>query len=118
MVRGIGAKMKSVKWGAFCEVFGVTPRNRVIEFFLEMRELDFTIGDVARETGLNRATTYNTMEDLIQEGYITPTRKVSGGQLYKLNIERREVKVLVDAFNLLLKKVVNEYEKKPKKMYA
>ena len=52
------------KYGEFCEIFGITPRNRIIEFFLEMRGLDFSIGDVAKETELNRATTYNTIEEL------------------------------------------------------
>ena len=97
------------QWGAFCEVFGIAPKNRILEFFLEMRELDFSIGDIAKETGLNRATAYNTMEELLKKGYIVPTRKVSGGQLYKLNGEREEVKVLIKSFNLILKEVANEY---------
>ena len=110
------------QWGAFADVFGVTPRNRILEFFLEMRELDFSIGDVAKEIGLNRATTYNMMEELTKEGYIITTRKVSGGQLYKLNLEKEEVKVLIKSFNFILKGIVNEYhqqEEKPRrKIYA
>ena len=108
--------MKEETWGEFCEIFGVTPRNRVIEFFLEGREIDFSIGDVAREIGMNRATTYNTMEGLIEEGYLVPTRKVSGGQLYKLNEEKEEVKVLITAFNLVLRNVVKEHQ--ANKVYA
>lgn len=109
--------MESKKqWGEFCEVFGITPRNRILEFFLEMRELDFSIGDLAKETGLNRATTYNAMEELIKEGYVILSRKVSGGQLYKLNKEKKEVKILIESFNLILGKIVKEYEKK--KVYA
>ena len=104
-------------WGEFCEIFGVTPRNRVIEFFLEGREMDFSIGDVAKEIGMNRATTYNTIEELIQEGYIIPTRKVSGGQLYKLNEEKDEVKILINAFNLVLKNIMKDHQK-VKKIYA
>lgn len=38
--------------GEFCEIFGLTPRNRIIEFFLEMRGLDFSIGDVAKNLNL------------------------------------------------------------------
>ena len=109
--------MKEEMWGEFCEIFGVTPRNRVIEFFLEGREMDFSIGDVAKEIGMNRATTYNTIEELIQEGYIIPTRKVSGGQLYKLNEEKDEVKILINAFNLVLKNIMKDHQK-VKKIYA
>tara|TARA_Y100000310_G_C20645520_1_gene796334 strand:+ start:938 stop:1270 length:333 start_codon:yes stop_codon:yes gene_type:complete len=100
------------EYGDFCKLFGVTPRNRVIEFFLQMESLDFTIGDVAKETGLNRATTYNTMEILLEEGYVVPTRKVSAGQLYKLNSQKNEIKVLLEVFDLLLDRIVEEYTKK------
>ena len=98
------------KWGTFCEIFGATPRNRTLEFFLEMRGLDYTIGDIAKETGMNRATTYNTMEELIREEFIKPTRKVSGGQLYTLNLEKKEVKKLVEVFNKVLNKIVKNYK--------
>ena len=97
------------KYGTFCEIFGCNPRNRILEFFLEMRELDFSIGDVAKETGLNRATTYNTMEGLIREGYILPTRKVSGGQLYNLNMDKPEVNMLIQSFNFVLHGIVKGY---------
>ena len=90
---------------AFCSVFGASPRNRVIEFFIELRELDFSAGDVARETGLNRATAYTTMGELVEQGYLVSTRKVSGSQLYKLNQPKAEVSVLIDAFNIALRRM-------------
>ncbi len=105
-----GLVMKEQEWGEFCEIFGVTPRNRIIEFFLQMRELDFPIGDVAKETGLNRATTYNTIEELVKNGIIVPTRKVSGGQLYGLNLKKKEVKLLIEVFNMILSKIAKEYQ--------
>ncbi len=99
-------------WGSFCEIFGINPRNRVLEFFLEMKELDFTAGDIAKETGLNRATTYNIIEELVGQQVLVPTRKVSGGQLYKLNAGKNEVKILIEVFNLVLKRTVEGYGRK------
>ena len=100
----IGVEMSKMDepWGEFCTVFGATPRNRILEFFLEMRELDLAIGDVAEEIGLNKATTYNTVEVLIKEDFIVQTRKVGKVQLYKLNLQKSEVKVLIVAFNKVL----------------
>ena len=40
--------------GAFCDVFGQTPRLQVLEYFLEGREVDFTIASVAEDTELSR----------------------------------------------------------------
>jgi len=99
-------------WGEFCNVFGVCPRNQILEFFLEARSMDFSIGDVAIETKLNRATTYNEFNNLIKEGYIIPTRKVSGAQLYTLDLKKTEVKILIQAFDKVLKKIMDEELKK------
>tara|TARA_Y100000310_G_scaffold285479_1_gene308953 strand:+ start:514 stop:834 length:321 start_codon:yes stop_codon:yes gene_type:complete len=100
------------KWGEFCNIFGTNPRNRILEFFLEGRELDFALGDVAKETGLNRATAYNKLAELIEEGYLIPTRKISGGQLYKLNKQKKEVMLLISAFNMVLRRIAKEHPKK------
>lgn len=99
----MGERMiKKDECGVFCEIYGTTPRNRILEFFLEGRELDFGIGDVAAEIEMNRATCYNTMKELLEEGLIIPTRKIGKTQLYKINIVKAEVKILVQAFNLAL----------------
>jgi len=50
------------------------------------------------------------MEELIREEFIKPTRKVSGGQLYTLNLEKKEVKKLVEVFNKVLNKIVKNYK--------
>ncbi len=99
-------------WGEFCEVLGVTPRNRVLECFIEGREMDFSSGSIAEQTGLNRATTYRTIEELISEKYLIPSRKISGAQLFKLNKEKREVKVLLAIFDMILDKIAEEYTPK------
>lgn len=104
--------MKQRNIGEFATIFGPTPRIVILEFFLEGMKLDYTIGDVAEEKGMNRATTYNAGLELIKEGYLIPTRKISGAQLYTLNVEKEEVKILIKVFNLLLKNIVEEYTKK------
>ncbi|MBI2499564.1 hypothetical protein HYV88_04960 [Candidatus Woesearchaeota archaeon] len=104
--------MAKKEWEAFVEIFGITPKNRIIEFFLEMRELDFSIGDVANETGLSRATTYNTAKELIKNKIILPTRKLRGIQLYRLNLKKPEVQVLIRAFNEVLSVIEGRYQEK------
>ncbi len=107
--------MKEKTWGAFCEIMGINPRNRVIELFLEGREIDFATGDVARIIGMNRATTYNTIKELLDEGFIIFSRKVSGSQLYQLNLDKPEVKLLIKAFSLVLENMVSQYKVPQKK---
>ncbi|MEK6812554.1 MAG: helix-turn-helix domain-containing protein, partial [Nanoarchaeota archaeon] len=96
--------------GEFSKVFGPTPRNKIMECFLELRSLDNSAGDIAKETGLNRATTYNNIALLEKDGYLTKTRKVSGSQLYKLDEKKPEVKILIKVFNMMLTDVAKRYE--------
>jgi len=104
-----GDKKWSVKtmeeWGEFCNLFGSTPRNRILEFFLEMRSMDYGLGDVAQETGLNRTTTYNTMEELLKSKLITPTRKLGRTQLYGINMKNPEVKVLIKVMDNVIEHI-------------
>jgi|SRR3989344_553044 len=97
-------------YGEFCNVFGINPRNQIIEFLLETRELDYSIGDIAREVKLNRATTYNTISELTNQEYLIKTRVISGAQLYKLNLNKKEVKILIKVFNLVLGNVTKEHK--------
>ena len=99
-------------YGEFCNVFGINPRNQIIEFLLETRELDYSIGDIAKETDLNRATTYNTISELTNQGYLIKTRVISGTQLYKLDIDKKEVKILIKVFNLVLDNITKEHKLK------
>lgn len=103
------AKIKEKPCGEFCEIFGVSPRSRILEHFLATHSLDFSIGDVAIETGLNRATTYNAMALLVKEQYLLSSRVVSGAHLYKLNREKEEVKVLLKAMDFVIAKIAKEY---------
>lgn len=109
--------MKYKNMGEFTRVFGATPRNRVIEFFLEMPSIEFSTGQIIEEIELTRATAYNIINELMKEGYIKQTRRVGGAQLYKLNKDKKEVKILLKVFDVLLTNIVEEYKKK-EKVYA
>lgn len=103
------AKKYKHYWGEFCNIFGPTPRNRVLEYFLESRELDHSASDVVKETGLNRSTAYLILEDLLNEKIFVPTRVIGKTQLYKLNMEEKKVIALIRAFDELLKGIVEEH---------
>ena len=89
--------------GIFCEAFGETPRNQLIEFFLEMRSTDFGIADIAKEMKMNKATAYNAAKEIIQRKIIIPCRIIGKTQTYKLNMQNILVKGLIKAHNELVK---------------
>jgi len=89
--------------GEFCRVIGTTPKNRILEFLLASRGIDFGIGDIARETTVNRITTYLIMNKLIDEKMVKKTRVVGRTQLYMINPENERVQKLMAVFNTILK---------------
>ena len=84
-------------------MFGATPRNRVLEIFLEGREIDNGLGNIAEEGGLNRATVYNVARELLAQGVIVPARKIGRTQLYRLNFKNQHVLALVKVFDFALR---------------
>lgn len=93
--------------GIFAETLGVNPRNAMIEYFVDIPTLDHSLGDIAREYGLNKATAYNTARELLAEGLIVPTRKVGRTQLYKLS-ESKQAQRLLMIDKLLFKEAAKE----------
>lgn len=100
--------------GEFCKVFGMTPRNIILDHFLCFRTTDYPLGDLAEDYEISKATIYNAAKPLIKEKYLIPTRKIGGAQLYKLNLEKPEVKFLIKVDDLLMERIYEEHKPKNK----
>lgn len=97
--------MTNEEVGEFVRLFGDTPKNRILEFFLALRTLDQGIGDIADECNLSRQTAYSTMTELIKEKIIVQSRIIGRTQLYKLNLNNQNVKLLIDVFDMILSRI-------------
>ncbi len=98
--------------GIFCEVFGDTPRNRVIEEFLTLGKLDYPSKGIAENVTLPEKITSTIIKDLVKQGLVIPTRKVRGLQFYTFNKNNEQVKVLQKVFSQLLDSIAKEYSQK------
>lgn len=92
----------------FREFFGDTPKIRVLEFLLEGRELDWSLGDIAEGAGINRVTLFRLWPKLERLKIVTHTRDIGNAKLYKLNMNNSRVKNLAELFD----KIINEDFKK------
>jgi len=92
-----------MKSGKFCEMIGLSVRNKVLEYFIEAKDLDFGFGDVAKEINVCRTSCWTAFKELLKIGYIKKTRKLCNKQLYTLNKDNDNVKLLMDLFNTKLK---------------
>jgi len=93
----------------FRKALGDTPKLRVLEFFIEGRELDYSITDIAEGAEIGRTTLFRIWDDLIKNKIIIPTRTIGNAKLYKLNQENPFVKKMIEVFDEIImpkKKVV------------
>ncbi len=86
----------------FRELFGDTPKVRVLEYLLEGRELDHSIGDIAEGAGINRVTLFRLWPEIEKSKLVEHTRKIGNAKLFTLNMKNSYVKNLIELFDKLL----------------
>lgn len=86
----------------FRELFGDTPKIRVLEYLLEGRELDHSIGDIAEGAKINRVTLFRMWDKLEKAKIIVHTRNIGNAKLYKLNMQNPKVRVLARLFDEII----------------
>lgn len=94
----------------FRELFGDTSKVRVLEYLLEGRELDHSIGDIAEGAGINRVTLFRLWPEIEKSELVVHTRNIGNAKLFKLNMKNPYVKNLIEMFD----KIISEEFKKSK----
>lgn len=94
---------------AFRELLGDTPKIRVLEYLIEGRELDHSIGDIAEGAGIDRVTLFRMWKELLNAKIIIHTRNIGNAKLFKINMENPRIRILVELFD----KIINgDFQKK------
>ena len=86
----------------FIEFMGESPTIRVLDYLLTERDLDFSITDMAKNSGIGRATLYRIWDDLIKNKIIVPTRVIGKAKLYKLNKDNIIIKKIIEIDDTLI----------------
>jgi CTP-dependent riboflavin kinase len=98
--------------GIFCETFGNTVRNRIIENLLIYKYTGMAIPDLAEESGISKQRAYQIMEEFEKKGYVKKYRVVRKTQLWVLNKENTTVNVWESSLKECMKILSNEYREK------
>ena len=86
----------------FREIFGDTPKVRVLEYLLEGRELDHSIGDIAEGAGINRVTLFRLWPEIEKSKLVVNTRNIGNAKLFKLNMKNNYIKSIAELFDKLI----------------
>ena len=80
----------------FVRTFGSSPKVRVLDFLLDNSELDWSKSDMARQTGISRATLDGFFDNLARDKVIVHTRVIGRARLFRLNKKMPLVRKLIE----------------------
>jgi len=96
----------------FIEFMGNSPTIRVMDYLLTERDLDFSITDIAKNSGIGRTTLYRIWDGLVKNKIIIPTRTIGKAKLYKLNVGNDKIKNLIEIDDKLMIEDLKKHSKK------
>lgn len=76
----------------FLKVFGSTPQLRLLDFFMDNPNHDFTRKEIMEAIGIAKRTLYQHLPTLLEEQTLKVSRKIGRAELYTLNKESPIVK--------------------------
>lgn len=82
----------------FLKKQGCGPKNKVLDFLITYSELDYSLKEIAKHSGAGYSTIKILIKKLVNDGWITPTRKISKIKLYKLNVNNPEVNKFIEFY--------------------
>ncbi|MEK6834879.1 MAG: hypothetical protein AABX61_01300 [Nanoarchaeota archaeon] len=93
----------------FLEKFGDYPINRILDFLVVFNAFDYSIVDIAKNSGVGYSTLKILMKDLIKNKIVVQSRNVGKSKMFKLNNESIIVKRFIQFYwditnNMELKK--------------
>ena len=93
----------------FLEYVGDNPRMRILQYFIEGRDFDYTLTDL-----LNARVSWGTVNTLIPKflelGIILKTRKIGRATLYKINQNNPVANQFTALYDGLIMEKLNSFE--------
>lgn len=95
----------------FLDHVGDNPRMRVLQYFIEGRDFDYTLTDLLN-AGVSWGTLNSLVPKLLDLGIVVKIRKIGRATLYKINQENVAVTQLIELYDNLVLEKLNDIEEK------
>ena len=69
-------------------------RSKILDFLLAFRDFDYSISDIAKNSGLSFKTALNEVRKLEEAGFVINSRNVGKAVMFKLNLDSPQVRHL------------------------
>lgn len=87
----------------FIEYFGDYPLVRVLDFLIEGREMDYSMTEIAKNSGVGWTAFSDIWPRLVEKEIVMFTRKIGNAKLFRLNVKNVWVKELIRMDNVITK---------------
>jgi len=98
-------KKDRMDFGPIQRLFGSNTVTQVIDFLSTFREFDYSINEIAENTGVHRRTVSRVLPSLEYYGVVVNMRKIDRASMYRLNGDSEIAAMICD-----LSKTVAEYD--------
>ena len=100
----------------FINVLGDTPKIRILNYLIKYRGLDYSMSDIARNSGVGWATLSRLWDGFIKLKIVVPTREIGKAKLFKINEDNPAVLELIEVYKKLLQQETENYFAKKAKI--
>ena len=87
----------------FVEYFGDYPLIRVLDFLIEGRDMDYSMTEIAKNSGVGWTAFSDIWPQLTKKEVVLFTRKIGNAKLFRLNAKNAWVKELIKMDNVMTK---------------
>ena len=102
----------------FLETFGDSPINRVLDFLAVNEDFDYSMTDIAAQSGVGYSTLKLFWNKLEKDKIVIQTRSVGRAKMYRIYLENPVVKKFRDFYWETTKQKVREEIKKKEMITA
>ncbi len=95
------------------KIFGDCPQVKILEVFADHFDEELSIPDIIWMTDMPKTTIYSYISKLLEEKILLEGSKIGKTQLYHLNNEKQEVKIVLSLVNYIVtEKLAEKLEEK------
>ena len=94
----------------FLEVVGESPRMKILQYLIEGRHFDFSLTDIAENSGVSWRTLHIIFPKLIKYGIVKKTREIGRAKLYIINKDNQIAKMLIELYDYIISSNLDQYK--------
>ena len=83
----------------FLDVVGNSPTMRILQYLIEGRDFDYSLTDIANNSGVSWGTLHKIFPKFIENQIVTLTREIGRAKLFKINKENQIANLFIEIYD-------------------